>query len=711
MVRGLALRSLCSLRLESILEYVDKPLSTCLGDISAYVRKTAVLGVLKIYNLSPALVETNGYVQRLYSMLQDVDANVVMNVIHVISELRLSEGGFEITQSTIMPILNRIGEFSEWGLNTILDLLARYKPHSEDELYAIMNLLDPVLRTANSGSVLATLKVFLFLASSLGVADALHPQILVRCRPPLLTLVTGAHSEVQYVTLKHLQCLLQLPAATGLFDTEHRSFFVRYNEAPHVKHLKVDVLAMIACSSNAREIAAELTEYVTDVDSELSKHAVQALASLAMRVTDVSEEMTRLLLSLMDADNGFIRAKAAVALVDVLRVLPVHSDLLLPYLGRYLRKLDSDPVAQAAFVWVLGEFGARVEEAPYLLETLIDDFDEQPSREVKAQVLTAAMKLFFARPAEMQHMLGRLLSQALNEGGGAGDQDLHDRALLCYRLLRTNLTTAEAVFATGAAVGRVDGDFAEQREVELKRKVWAEFNTLAVPFNQSSNLFIADKYQLKLENAPVPDFEVVVPNAHSRLLGGDTTAAAVTVATAPSSTSDYNSGAAAVAPMGTVNLLDWDEAPSSSSYQPAALPVPQQQVLLGMQFLDPNQMSTPLSPPVFQQLWTEWPEAFNGRLATLTQPPLRGGVSEVETALRAGHVAVMASGSPSPSEFKFFVYGAEATTGAMFLAQLVLVQGTDLQVALKLDGSLQTRGVEVLRGILAALQQFAPVEV
>jgi AP-4 complex subunit beta-1 len=48
MVRGLALRSLCGLRLESILEYVEKPLQKGLNDISAYVRKTAILGVLKV---------------------------------------------------------------------------------------------------------------------------------------------------------------------------------------------------------------------------------------------------------------------------------------------------------------------------------------------------------------------------------------------------------------------------------------------------------------------------------------------------------------------------------------------------------------------------------------------------------------------------------------------------------------------------------------
>lgn len=48
LVRGLALRSLCSLRLESILEYVEQPLSKAFTDISSYVRKTAVMQIIKV---------------------------------------------------------------------------------------------------------------------------------------------------------------------------------------------------------------------------------------------------------------------------------------------------------------------------------------------------------------------------------------------------------------------------------------------------------------------------------------------------------------------------------------------------------------------------------------------------------------------------------------------------------------------------------------
>ena len=57
MIRGLALRSLCSMRLTSILEYVTEPLRRALVDQASYVRKTGVMGVLKVYHLDPSLVK------------------------------------------------------------------------------------------------------------------------------------------------------------------------------------------------------------------------------------------------------------------------------------------------------------------------------------------------------------------------------------------------------------------------------------------------------------------------------------------------------------------------------------------------------------------------------------------------------------------------------------------------------------------------------
>lgn len=422
-------------------------------------------------------------------MLQDPDANVVTNVIHVIEELKQSEGGLEVNQTLIMGLLNRIGEFSEWGLNTILDLVARYKPNNEEEIFAIMNLLDPVLRTANSGSVLSTLKCFLHLSASI---PDLFPQIVTRAKPPLITLITGTVSESQYMTLKHFQSILHQPQSKGIFDDEYRQFFVRYNEPPHVKHLKVDLLPLITNATNAKDIATELSEYVTDVDSELSKRAILALGEIASHVPSVSEDMTQIIVNLMDMDSSYIRSQAAIVLSNLIRIHSHLSTIILPHLGKNLKRID-EPEARGALVWMLGEFGPNILEAPYYLEQCIDNYEEETSDEIKLQVLTSSMKLFFKRAPEMQRMLGRLFQKAVND---TSNQDLHDRALLYYRLLTHDIKTTESLFTTGLACDIINNqDFAETKDIEIKQKIFKEFNTLAIIFNKPSETFIQEKFQ------------------------------------------------------------------------------------------------------------------------------------------------------------------------------------------------------------------------
>ena len=63
-------------------------------------------------------------------------------------------------------------------------------------------------------------------------------------------------------------------------------------------------------------------------------------------------------------------------------------------------------VGKIAVVWMIGEYGDEIDEAPYILEPLIDAFNEETSRIVRIEILTTAMKLFFKRPPEMQKMLG-----------------------------------------------------------------------------------------------------------------------------------------------------------------------------------------------------------------------------------------------------------------------------------------------------------------
>jgi len=164
MVRGLALRSLCSLRLVNMVEYILTPVRQGLKDVSDYVRRTAVLGISKLYALDPHTVREGDMVDILYSLLSDPSASVINNVILALNEVLHNEGGMAINKKIVFYLLNRMNttkDFNEWTQATVLDLVSTYKPESQQLMFDIMNLLNDRLKHNNAGVVLATAKLFL----------------------------------------------------------------------------------------------------------------------------------------------------------------------------------------------------------------------------------------------------------------------------------------------------------------------------------------------------------------------------------------------------------------------------------------------------------------------------------------------------------------------------------------------------------------------
>jgi hypothetical protein len=69
MIRGLALRSMCQLRVENLVEYALQPLQDGLRDKSPYVRKTAVMGCVKLFYTQASVIYECNIPDTLYVLL------------------------------------------------------------------------------------------------------------------------------------------------------------------------------------------------------------------------------------------------------------------------------------------------------------------------------------------------------------------------------------------------------------------------------------------------------------------------------------------------------------------------------------------------------------------------------------------------------------------------------------------------------------------
>eukprot|EP00201_Polytomella_parva_P018173 CAMPEP_0175071818 /NCGR_PEP_ID=MMETSP0052_2-20121109/19478_1 /TAXON_ID=51329 ORGANISM="Polytomella parva, Strain SAG 63-3" /NCGR_SAMPLE_ID=MMETSP0052_2 /ASSEMBLY_ACC=CAM_ASM_000194 /LENGTH=323 /DNA_ID=CAMNT_0016339079 /DNA_START=43 /DNA_END=1014 /DNA_ORIENTATION=+ len=186
-VRGLALRSLCSLRIPNFIEYVISPINSGLKDKQPYVRKTAVLGVLKLYHIDSETVQNQGLLEEVRRLLfSDSDPHVVANCLSVILEV---EQSFKKLADKVLvySLINKLKEFTDWGQCLVLELVSHYVPVSEEEVYDILNALEDRMSHVNSAVVMATVKVFLHLTINLTVA---HQRVLERIKDPLKTLIS-----------------------------------------------------------------------------------------------------------------------------------------------------------------------------------------------------------------------------------------------------------------------------------------------------------------------------------------------------------------------------------------------------------------------------------------------------------------------------------------------------------------------------------------
>ena len=94
-------------------------------------------------------------------------------------------------------------------------------------------------------------------------------------------------------------------------------------------------------------------------------------------------------------------------------------------------------------VWIIGEYGHRIENPVQLLEIFTETFEDEVVQ-VQLQILTAVVKVFLERPEETQEMAEKILTLCTTE---SDNPDLRDRGYMYFRLISEHETVARVEYA------------------------------------------------------------------------------------------------------------------------------------------------------------------------------------------------------------------------------------------------------------------------
>ena len=255
-VRSLAVRTLAGLRLPELAEHGINAVNSGLNDTDAVVRRAAVLACIQIFQTSPSAVIDGGLVDRLYSLIRDTDAVVVVNCLDALQEILADEGGVVINRNMARYLQQRLTSFPEPQCAAVLKYLIKYQPRDETEALDIMNVADTFLDSSNAVILISALRYFLSIVSHSRLSH-LRTDIMTRAENSVFRLVSSDSHETVYAVIQFMRQEL-VGEFTEILCRHYTAILCHSNDPAYLKVVKIQLLADIADNSTVQGVLDEL---------------------------------------------------------------------------------------------------------------------------------------------------------------------------------------------------------------------------------------------------------------------------------------------------------------------------------------------------------------------------------------------------------------------------------------------------------------------
>ena len=435
MIRGLALRTMCTLRHEAFREHRLACIHTGLNDNSPYVKRSAVMACKTLSCEDHAGLIESGIVDKLYSLIRDQDPVVAVNCLLALEEILAQEGGVVVNKGMVKYLLSQLENYTTWGIVYILKLLPKYTPKSEQEVFDLMNILDPYLQHNSCSVTISTLEVFLHLLKNI---PELHEEVFRRLVNPVLNVVSMGNAELSAMVLDSLKSYEG--TVVKFFSAHCKVFYCRHRDPAYLKERKLKFIVQLIDEDSFKEILEEVTLNCKDPSEQVSLCAIQALGQIVVKFPELSDSLLKAFIKLLSSETDYILSNT----LQVLVTLPVKS---LPSISGLVEKLCmisyklTDRKGLTATLNMIGHFGCNRTDCVTVIEHFIDKFG-QLDEVVKTQLILTTLQLFSVDPAQYQFILGELLDLCWNDS----EKDLRDQVKFYMSLLKADVGQANRIF-------------------------------------------------------------------------------------------------------------------------------------------------------------------------------------------------------------------------------------------------------------------------
>ncbi|XP_046383638.1 AP-4 complex subunit beta-1-like [Ischnura elegans] len=444
--------------------HADLPLCKALSHSHPLVRRAAVSSAAQIQP-GPLLTRASGHqlIDRLYESVRDDDPCVVTGALLALDALLVGEGGVVVRRQMAAHLLSRLDSFPPLQLASVLQVLCKYKPKDEEELFSELSSLDKYLQHPCGPVVVSCAQLFLAL-----LADG-HPHLeddlIKRAFPALRGFISSGGPVARHIISFLLEQRKEWLLSFSNSSEDISLFHPTHLDQAELALEKMKILPRLCHSTEECQIAVVAIEswWVKSGNrktEKLKEGVYTCMHKLAENVPDAAIHCLDALLKFLDFEVDTHVAKGLSSslipwrgiLNAILKIGPSRfgQDVVSSTMSKVLEGLDiTDVNLPEVIPALMAECGYMLEEGPYILDVMIDNFSNYGDG-TQHLILSAAMVLFLHRPVCCQQILGRLLEKCLSESNGSSSKKLHSMGIICraqqyYLLLKADVNLFEKI--------------------------------------------------------------------------------------------------------------------------------------------------------------------------------------------------------------------------------------------------------------------------
>jgi AP-1 complex subunit beta-1 len=431
----MAVRTLGSIGIEAVLDYLAEPLKDSMNDEDPYVRKTAALCVAKFHEISPERAED--FIPKLLMMISDGNGMVVSNAIAAFTEIQATrEDAIVMTQDILHKLLNAIPECSEWGRVYILDFLAQNTPSKFKDVDETIQRVIPNLAHSNCAVVLSATKVIMKYMDFVQGLDKIR-SICRKLAPPLISLM-GGDPEIQYIAIRNINLIIQ--KRPYVLDKEIRVFFCNYQDPLYVKLEKLEIMIKLADLKNVDQLLLELKDYAQEVDVQFVRKSISAIGRVAIKLERAADRCIQVLHELIRTKIDYVVQEAIIVLKDIFRKYPNRYEGIIKDLCENLKALDNAE-SRGSMIWIIGQYCDLIDNSITLMTDFAENFKDE-AKNVQLAILNASVKMYLKLEGDAEELVTNVLQQATDE---SDNPDLRNRGYIYWRMLSENPEEAKKI--------------------------------------------------------------------------------------------------------------------------------------------------------------------------------------------------------------------------------------------------------------------------